>query len=100
MEAAVTRVNAVVEPAQIGGMDESAAAGLIAQIAAQDAAMVKKLTKDWDEGRPADAAAKRELLAELHPKDELLYSWGKAATYSAALAKEPRRFYGMVTGVR
>lgn len=100
MEAAVTRVNAVVEPAQIGGMDEAAAAGLIAQIAAQDAAMVKKLTADWDEGRPADAAAKRELLAELHPKDELLYSWAKAAAYSAALAKEPRRFYGMVTGVR
>lgn len=100
MEAAVTRVNAVVEPAQIGGMDEPAAAGLIAQIAAQDAAMVKKLTADWDEGRPADAAAKTELLAELHPKDELLYSWGKAAAYSAALAKDPRKFYGMVTGVR
>jgi Glycosyl hydrolase family 20, catalytic domain len=100
MEMAVARVNAVVEPAQIGGMDEAAAAGLIAQIAEQDAAMVKKLTADWDEGRPADAGAKTELLAELHPKDELLYSWGKAAEYSAELVKEPRKFYGIVTGVR
>jgi hypothetical protein len=100
MGQAVDRVNAVVEAAQIGGMDEAAASGLIAQIAAQDAAMVKKLTVDWDEGRPADAKAKTELLAELHPKDELLYGWGEAAAYSAELAHDPRRFYGIVTGVR
>ena len=100
MEMAVARVNAVVEPAQIGGMDEAAAAGLIAQIAEQDAAMVKKLTADWDEGRPEDAAAKTELLAELHPKDELLYSWGKAAAYTAELEKDPGRFYKVMMQAR
>ncbi|HTW44508.1 MAG TPA: family 20 glycosylhydrolase [Acidobacteriaceae bacterium] len=100
MGMAVARVNAVAGAAQIGGMDEAAAAGLIAQIAQRDAGMVKKLTADWDEGRPADAAAKTELLAELHPKDELLYAWGKAAAYSAELANDPRKFYGIVTGVR
>jgi len=100
MEQVVTRVNAVADAAQLGGMDLAAASGLIEQIAAQDAAMVKKLTADWDEGRPANAEAKTELLAELHPKDELLYSWGKAAAYSAELAKQPHRFYGMVTGPR
>jgi Glycosyl hydrolase family 20, catalytic domain len=99
MELAVERVNAVVEPAQIGGMDEAAAAGLIAQIAAQDAAMVKRLTVDWDEGRSADAEAKTALVFGLHPKDELLYSWRQAAAYSAELARDPKRFYPMLTRV-
>jgi hypothetical protein len=97
MECAVWRVDAVVDMAARGQGDTEKDSGRIREISARDAALVKALTADWDQGRPPDAEAKTELLYGLHPKDELLYTWRSAAAYSAELARRPKRFYEVVT---
>lgn len=85
------REGVVKEPA-----DRESAARLIREIAERDAALGKALSRDWDEGRPADSAAKSGPVFDLRPKDQLLYSWTQAAAYSASLARRPERFYQIV----
>jgi hypothetical protein len=69
----------------------------IQSIAERDRALAEALSKDWDKGRFPNSAAKLEPVFGLAPKDQLLFQWRRAATYSASLASHPQRFYQLVT---
>jgi hypothetical protein len=69
---------------------------LIQSIAERDQALAEALSQDWDKGRPADSPAKSEPLFGLAPKDQLLFQWRRATTYSASLASHPDRFYQLI----
>ncbi len=69
---------------------------LLQEIAEGDQALAAALSKDWDEGRFSDSAAKSELLYDLMPKDQLLLQWVQAAKYSASLANRPERFHQLL----
>jgi len=70
---------------------------LIQSIAERDQALAEALSQDWDKGRPADSPAKSEPVFGLAPKDQLLFQWRRAATYSASLASHPDRFYQLIS---
>jgi hypothetical protein len=72
--------------------DAETAKLLIQAIADRDRDLAEKLSKDWDAGRSPESAAKRELIFDLQPKDQLLYQWREAAGYSSSLAQHPDRF--------
>jgi hypothetical protein len=69
---------------------------LIQSIAQRDQALLEALSQDWDKGRPADSPAKSDSVFGLAPKDQLLFQWTRATTYSASLASEPDRFYQLI----
>jgi hypothetical protein len=69
---------------------------LIQNIAERDRALAEALSRDWDRGRPSDSTAKLAPLFGLAPKDQLLFQWTRAATYSASLAGNPDRFYQLL----
>ncbi len=69
---------------------------LIEIIAESDRQLAEALNADWNQGRFSDAAAKREPVYDLQPKDQLLFQWNRAAAYSAELAKHPERFSAML----
>ena len=69
---------------------------LIQTIAARDRDLAEALTRDWDNGRFPDSAAKLEPVFGLEPKDQLLFQWKRATAYSASLASHPDRFYQLV----
>jgi Glycosyl hydrolase family 20, catalytic domain len=66
---------------------------LIQNIAERDRDLAMTLTKDWNNGRFPDSAAKNEPLYDLQPKDQLLFQWNRAAAYSASQAGHPDRFH-------
>jgi hypothetical protein len=69
---------------------------LIQSIAERDRIMTEALTKDWDQSRFPDSAAKLKPLYGLQPKDQLLFQWTRAAEYSASLASHPDRFHQLL----
>jgi hypothetical protein len=69
---------------------------LIQSIAERDHALAEALSRDWDNGRPADSLAKSDPVFGLQPKDQLLFQWRRAAAYSASLASRPDRFYQLL----
>jgi hypothetical protein len=73
---------------------------LIQSIAERDQALAEALSQDWDKGRPADSPAKSEPVFGLAPKDQLLFQWRRATTYSASLASHPDRFYQLISRVK
>ena len=66
---------------------------LIQNIAERDRDLAMTLTKDWNNGRFPDSAAKNEPLYDLQPKDQLLFQWNRAAAYSASQASHPDHFH-------
>lgn len=70
---------------------------IIQTVAERDRIMAEALTKDWDQGRFKDSAAKLKPLYGLQPKDQLLFQWTRAAEYSASLASHPDRFHQLLT---
>jgi hypothetical protein len=83
------------KPLDRGGTDL-----LIQTIAKRDRDLAAALTKDWDNGRFPDSAAKLEPVFDLRPKDQLLFQWKRATDYSASLASHPDRFYQLVQAAR
>jgi hypothetical protein len=73
---------------------------LIQNIAERDHALREALSRDWDEGRPADSPAKSEPLFGFEPKDQLLFEWSRATAYSGSLASQPHRFFQLLAGAR
>ena len=73
---------------------------LIQGIADRDQSLADALIKDWDKGRSANSTAKTEPLFGMHPKDQLLFQWERAAAYSALLAKQPDRFYQLLEAAK
>jgi Glycosyl hydrolase family 20, catalytic domain len=73
---------------------------LLQDIAVRDQALAEALSKDWDNGRFPDSAAKSELLFDLEPKDQLLLQWVRAAKYSASLARNPERFHKLLEAAK
>ena len=69
---------------------------LIQSIAERDRELAEALTKDWDQGRFPNAEAKLEAVYGLEPKDQLLFQWERATTYSSSLASNPDRFYRLL----
>lgn len=69
---------------------------IIQTVAERDRIMAEALTKDWDQGRFKDSAAKLKPLYGLQPKDQLLFQWTRAAEYSASLASHPDRFHQLL----
>jgi len=80
--------------------EQKAAASVIENIAERDRALAEALSKDWDQGRPADSTAKLEPVFGLQPKDQLLFQWDRAAAYSESLANHPDRFYQLLLNVQ
>jgi len=73
------------------------AASLIRNIADRDRTLAEALSKDWDQGRFSDSAAKSKPLFGFEPKDQLVFQFQRAADYSASLASHPDRFYQILT---
>jgi hypothetical protein len=95
LEAVIWRESVIVEKAN-QPISRETATQLIQNITQQDQALLKALTQDWDEGRPADSPEKSEPLFGFVPKDQLLFQWNRATSYSAFLAADPDRFYQLV----
>ena len=95
LEAAYWRESVIVETMN-QPITREAATELIQSIGRRDQTLLHKLSQDWDEGRPADSLAKSEPVFDLQPKDQLLFQWTQAAAYSAALSKDPERFYRLI----
>jgi hypothetical protein len=70
------------------------------EIVQRDRDLLDALTKDWDSGRPADSPAKLAPLFGMAPKDQLVFQWSKAATFSAALVKNPTQFETLLKAAR
>jgi hypothetical protein len=70
---------------------------LIQTIAELDAALAIALSADWDRGRPADSEARLAPLFGFGGKDQLLFEWERAATYTASLASKPEKFHQILT---
>lgn len=90
------RESMVIEQAAKKPLDRKDTDLLIQTIAARDRDLAEALTRDWDNGRFPDSAAKLEPVFGLEPKDQLLFQWKRATAYSASLASHPDRFYQLV----
>jgi hypothetical protein len=90
------RENAVIELAAQRPLDRARATLLIQAIAARDQALAEALVNDWDAGRFADAPAASRPVFGLRPKDQMLFQWKQAASYSASLAQNPDRFRALL----
>ncbi len=95
LERAYWRETVVIEHARQPSSRETADL-LIKSIADHDHALAEALSSDWNKGRFPDSPARLEPVFDLSPKDQLLFQWGKAATYSASLASNPDRFYQLL----
>ena len=81
-------------------LDREATDLLIQSIAERDRELAEALTRDWDKGRFPDSAAKLEPVFGLEPKDQLLFQWERARTYSTSLASRPDRFYHFIQAAK
>jgi hypothetical protein len=86
----------VIEQADRKPLQRETASLLIQNIAERDQALAQALSRDWDKGRFPDADAKLHPVFGLAPKDQLLFQWEQAATYSASLAAHPDNFYHLL----
>jgi hypothetical protein len=90
------RETVVIELAAKKPLQREATDALIQAIAERDRDLAEALTKDWNSSRFPDAAARREPVVDLQPKDQLHYQWDRATAYSASLASHPDRFYQLM----
>jgi hypothetical protein len=93
------RERAVVDCAAKAPLDSEATKVMIHAVADRDHELTQKLSTNWDLGRAPEAAAKRELVYDLQPKDQLLYQWNAAAAYSSSLRQDPDRFQQLLRGI-
>lgn len=67
------RESVVIGQAQKKPLKREATDLLIQSIAERDRDIAEALSRDWDRSRFPNAAAKREPVVDLEPKDQLLY---------------------------
>lgn len=91
------RETIVVEHAARNPLTREDADQVIRNVAERDRSLAQALSKDWDQGRFADSAAKLKPLYGFQPKDQLVFQFQRAADYSASLASHPGRFFDLVT---
>ena len=72
------------------------AARVMREIAERDRTLAEALSKEWDQGRFPDSAAKVKPLFGMQPKDQLVFAFERAADYSASLAAYPDRFVQLI----
>jgi hypothetical protein len=96
LESAFWREEAIAQAARNMPQLESATT-LIQNIAARDRELSERLSRDWDAGRPSDSAAKLGPLFGMQPKDQLCFTWERASAYSSSLARDPQRFFRILT---
>jgi Glycosyl hydrolase family 20, catalytic domain len=94
------RETVIIEHGASQPITQETATLLIHNIAERDKALLEALSQDWDKGRPADSPAKSEPVFGLAPKDQLLFQWTRATSYSASLAADPDRFYQLVKNAK
>ena len=90
----------VVEVHAKESLTSEGAALLIKNIAERDRTLAEALSKDWDQGRSPDSAAKLKPLFGLLPKDQLVFQFERATNYSTSLALHPDRFFQLLTASR
>jgi hypothetical protein len=100
LESAFWREAVLIEHITTQPLERATAELLIGSIAERDHALAESLIQDWNNGRPADSPAKSEAIFGLAPKDQLLFQWMQATTYSASLVSHPDRFYGLIAAVK
>src|SRR5205823_4140031 len=54
-----------------------------------------ELNADWDQGRPPDSTLKSQDIYNV-PGEQLLFDFGRAASYSSELAKAPDSFLALL----
>jgi Glycosyl hydrolase family 20, catalytic domain len=96
LEGLFWRQSIIQQAAALKPLDRAAALELIRGIADRDRALLDDLNKDWDTGRPADSPAKLAPLYGMEPKDQLVFQWSRAASFSAELAATPDRFLAIL----
>ena len=96
LEGVFWRESVIQERAGKSPIDRACAAALIRQIAARDHQLAAALSKDWDDSRFPDSSAKTKPLFGMQPKDQMVFQFTRAATYSASLSRHPDRFFLLV----
>jgi hypothetical protein len=90
------REGIVIEYAARNPLTQEDARLAIQSVAERDRALAEAVKKDWDRGRFPDSTAKVNPLFGFQAKDQLLFQWERAASYSASLARNPDRFYQLL----
>jgi len=96
LELSFWREAVVIEHGGQTSLDPETAKLLIQTIADRDRNLTERLESDWDMGRSQQSAAKKQLIFALEPKDQLLFQWRGAASYSSSLALHPERFHQLL----
>jgi hypothetical protein len=78
----------------------SSIARVVENVAARDRRLTERLDADWATGRFRDAPGKLDALPGLEPADQLHYTMGRAAAFSAELAGDTRRLQRLVDTAR
>jgi Glycosyl hydrolase family 20, catalytic domain len=86
------RITVLTQEAAKSQRTPESAAALIRIIAQRDQRLLEKLDASWNKGRASDAAARTETVFDLGPRNQLLFAFHQAATYSQQLAQDPERF--------
>lgn len=86
------RITVLAEEAAKPQRTPEAAAALIRTIAERDQRLLEKLDASWNKGRASDAAAKTQKVFDLGARNQLLYAFHQAATFSQQMARDPERF--------
>jgi hypothetical protein len=90
------RATSVVEEAQRKDGSKGSASLLIHTVAERDRQLLERLDADWDRERPGNAEDKFRALPGSPSRDQLLFRFREASTFSAQLAEDPERFYGLL----
>jgi hypothetical protein len=91
------RNTVLVQEASSGKLDKKSAANLIQAIAERDRFIYEQLSAEWDQGRPPDSQLKtKDIYNNGNPGEQLVFSFGQAAKYSAELAKNPDAFLALL----
>jgi hypothetical protein len=96
LDALFSRQSIIQKTAASGPLDQNAARQLIRGIADRDRALLDDLKKDWETGRPGDSPAELAPLYDMEPKDQLVFQWSRATSFSAELAASPTRFVAIL----
>jgi len=78
---------------------KESSADLIRAVAERDRLLYDELSADWDQGRPPDSTLKSQDIYNV-PGEQLVFDFGRAASYSSELAKDPDSFISLLRGAK
>lgn len=89
------RDTVLVQESNRADSSRESATELIRIIAERDRRLYADLAADWDQGRPAQSTLKTQDIYKA-PGEQLVFSFGQAASYSAELATNPDLFFSLL----